>query len=101
MQETVEAVGWLKRQSGGVPELRGKSRLIIYQGEKEVFLTLMAPGTRFVEYLERTVPTTTAEPEEFMKMQPFGPSRIDTEAELRSLCLALLAFLSAAEEVAH
>lgn len=24
MQETAEAVGWLKHQSGGVPELRGK-----------------------------------------------------------------------------
>ncbi|GFG10636.1 hypothetical protein IFM61606_03383 [Aspergillus udagawae] len=101
MQETAEAVGWLKHQSGGVSELREKSRLIIYQGEKEVFLTLMAPGTRHVEYLERTVPTTTADPEEFIKMQSFGPWRIDEEAELRSLCLALLAFLSAAEVVAH
>ncbi|GFF68520.1 conserved hypothetical protein, partial [Aspergillus lentulus] len=51
MQETAETVGWLKHQSGGVPELRGKSRLIIYQGYGEVFLTFMNPGTQRNEYL--------------------------------------------------
>jgi hypothetical protein len=70
-------------------------------GKKEVFLTLMAPDTRYVEYLEWTVPTTTAESEEFIKMQSFGPWSIKKEPELRNLCLALPAFLSAAEEVAH
>ncbi|GIK05396.1 hypothetical protein Aspvir_009505 [Aspergillus viridinutans] len=101
MQETAEAVGWLKHQSEGVPKLQEGSRLIIYQGKKEVFLTLAAPGARYVEYLARTVPTTTAEPEEFMKMQSFGPWSIKKETHLQSLCWALLAFLSAAEEVAH
>ncbi|KAF7183862.1 hypothetical protein CNMCM7691_004284 [Aspergillus felis] len=101
MQETAEAVGWLKHQPGGLAELRDKSRLIIYQGFDEMFLTLVTPGTRYVEYLERTAPTTTAEPEEFIAMQSFGPWSIKKEAHLRSLCLALLAFLSAAEEVAH
>jgi hypothetical protein len=51
--------------------------------------------------LEWTVPTTTAESEEFIKMQSFGPWSIKKEPELRNLCLALLAFLSVAEEVTH
>jgi hypothetical protein len=72
----------------------------MYQGYREVFLTIMAPGTRYVEYLERTEPTSTADPDEFLKMHKFGPWRTKEEPELRSLCLALLAFLSAAEEVA-
>ncbi|GFF43072.1 conserved hypothetical protein [Aspergillus udagawae] len=90
-----------KNIPGNRDEVRHISRLIIYQGKKEAFLNLMVPGTGYVEYLEWTVVTTTAEPEEFMKMQSFGPCSIKKEPELRSLCLALLAFLSAAEEVAH
>lgn len=70
------------------------------KGHNEVYLRLMAPGTRYVEYLERTAPTTTTDPEEFMTMQSFGPWQIKKEPQLRSLCLVLLAFLSAAEEVA-
>ncbi|GFF42490.1 conserved hypothetical protein [Aspergillus udagawae] len=52
-------------------------RLIIYQGFHETFLTLMTPGTRYVEYLERIVPTTTAEPEGFIAKQSpdLGASR--------------------------
>lgn len=65
-----------------------------------MYLTLMSPGTGYVEYLERTEPATTANPEEFVYMDTFGPWHIDNQVQLRSLCLALLAFLSAAEEVA-
>ncbi|RHZ57210.1 hypothetical protein CDV55_105862 [Aspergillus turcosus] len=89
MQETAEAVGWLQWSSGAAePEI---SHLIIYQGQDEVYLTLMAPGTRYVEYLGRTAPTTTTDPEEFMTMQTFGPWEIKKEKHLQSLCLVLLA----------
>ncbi|RHZ50645.1 hypothetical protein CDV55_102328 [Aspergillus turcosus] len=97
MQETAEAVGWLQHQSSGVPELQDQSHLIIYQGHNEVYLTL-TPGTRYVEYLEQTAPTTTTtDPEEFITMQSFGPWQIKKEPHLRSLCRVLLAFLSAAD----
>jgi hypothetical protein len=49
----------------------------------------MAPGTRYVEcneYLERTQPTKTVEPEEFTRMQTFGPWLIDNETHPRGLC---------------
>ncbi|KAF7114670.1 hypothetical protein CNMCM5793_009621 [Aspergillus hiratsukae] len=100
MQEMAEAVGWLQRQTSGVPQLQNQSRLIIYKGQDEIYLTLMAPGTRYVEYLGRTTPTTTADPQEFVTMNPFGPWHIQDEPHLRSLFSVLLAFLSAAVEVA-
>lgn len=45
--------------------------------------------------------TADRHPDEFLTMQIFGPWRINEEPELRSLCLTLLAFLSAAQEVAN
>ncbi|EAW16877.1 uncharacterized protein NFIA_002270 [Aspergillus fischeri NRRL 181] len=100
MQETAEAIGWLKQQTGGLPQLKDESRLIIYQGRHEVFLTLMTPGTRYVEYLETTIPTTP-EPETFMKMKTFGPWDINQRPDLEDLCLTLISFLLAAEEAAQ
>ncbi|KAG2012380.1 hypothetical protein GB937_007210 [Aspergillus fischeri] len=33
----------------------------VYQGYRDVYLTLMSPGTRYVEYLDRTEPSTKAD----------------------------------------
>ncbi|KAH2757388.1 hypothetical protein KXV92_007636 [Aspergillus fumigatus] len=100
MQETAEAIGWLKQQTGGLPQLKDESRLIIYQGRHEVFLTLMTPGTRYVEYLETTIPTTP-EPETFLKLKTFGPRDINQRPDLEDLCPTLISFLLAAEEAAQ
>ncbi|KAL5690898.1 hypothetical protein EMGR_007452 [Emarellia grisea] len=100
MQETAEAIGWLKQQTGGLPQLKDASRLIIYQGRHEVFLTLMTPGTRYVEYLETTIPTTP-EPETFLKLKTFGPRDINQRPDLEDLCPTLISLLLAAEEAAQ
>jgi hypothetical protein len=39
-----------------------------------------------------------ADPEEFMTMQSFGPWQIKKEPHHQSLCLVLLAFMTAVEE---
>ncbi|KAH3246115.1 hypothetical protein KXW23_002865 [Aspergillus fumigatus] len=100
MQETAEAIGWLKQQTGGLPQLKDESRLIIYQGRHEVFLTLMTPGTRYVEYLETTIPTTP-EPETFLMLKTFGPRDINQRPDLEALCPTLISLLLAAEEAAQ
>ncbi|KAF7116988.1 hypothetical protein CNMCM5793_005635 [Aspergillus hiratsukae] len=46
-------------------------RYVLERGRHEVFFTLMTPGTRYIEYLERTASTITAEPGESMKKQSF------------------------------
>ncbi|RHZ61283.1 hypothetical protein CDV55_103259 [Aspergillus turcosus] len=95
--------------SYGVPSKSLESHVIRFAMNEERTLIACYPseeqiarskGTRYVEFLELTAPTTTTDPEEFMTMQSFGPWQIKKEPHLRRLCLVLLAFLSAAEEVA-